>query len=172
MQALSRQLDCLPPALWRFLLQYPGGYAVIVTGESRYAPGPQSVRHQPRENVALVSIEDLARESERPLHVFGRLIDHHLGCGGKLDGIWLSEGGGTTKELRDAGTRIASLYALGYAVDDVASSSVRAYFAQSLAIYCQEERRLNIADPQIHKWFNSTLWSEAFWRRTEQQEKE
>ncbi len=67
---------------------------------------------------------------------------------------------------------VASLFALGYAVDEIAASSVRAYFAQSLAIYCQDQQRLNIADPQIHKWFRSTLWSEAFWRRKERQEKE
>lgn len=169
MQALNQQIDCLPPALWRFLLQFPGGFAVIVIGKSRYAPGPQIVAHQPRQNVAFVSIEDLARESERPLHVLGRLIDHHLGCGGKLDGTWLSEGGGTTDAWRDAGARIAGIYDLGYALDDIARSNIRAYFAQSLAIYCKDEQRLNVADPQIHKWFRNTLWSEAFWRQIERQ---
>ena len=167
MQALNQQLACLPPALWHFLLQYPGGFAAIVPGESRYAPGLQTVRHQPLQNVAFVSVEDLARESERTLYIFGNLIDHHLGCGGESEGSWLSEGGGTTDNWRDAGARVASLYALGYAVDDKAESSLRGYFAQSLAIYCQDERRLNVADPQIHKWFRTTLWSESFWRMME-----
>jgi hypothetical protein len=172
MQALGRQLNCLPQGLWRFLLQIPSGFAIVTTGESRYAPGQHPVRHQPRRNVAFVSIEDLARKTEQPLFVFGHLIDHHLGCEGGLDGIWLSEGGGTSRVWRDAGARIAGLYSLGYAVDELAGSSVRAYFAQSLAVFCQDEQRLNVADPQIHKWFRSTLWSEAFWRTSERNGRE
>lgn len=65
---------------------------------------------------------------------------------------------------REAGRRLEHLFALGYAVDSVAQASVRDYFAQSLALYCRDRQRLNIADPQIDKWFRSTLWDEAFWR--------
>ena len=172
MQALDRQLACLPPALWRFLLGCPGGYVVIVTGESRYAPGPDTIRHQPLQNVASVSIEDLAHGNERTLHVIGHLIDHHLGCRGESDGTWLSEGGGATAGWRTAGARVTSLYALGYAVDDIAGFSIRDYFAQSLAIYCQDRQRLNVADPQICKWFRSTLWSDSFWHIDEGQGRE
>ena len=164
MQALDRQLACLPPALWRFLLGCPGGYVVIVTGESRYAPGPDTIRHQPLQNVAFVSIEDLAHGNERTLHVIGHLIDHHLGCGGDSNGRWLSEGGGTTPHCRQAGERLPRLFALGYAADSVAQADLRNYFAQSLALYCRERQRLNIADPQICKWFRSTLWDQGFWR--------
>ena len=64
---------------------------------------------------------------------------------------------------KEAGARLPGLFALGYGVDEVAQSSIREYFAQSLAFYCQDRRRLNVADPQIHKWFRSTLWDEAFW---------
>jgi hypothetical protein len=69
-----------------------------------------------------------------------------------------------TPTLRQAGERLPRLFALGYGVDEVAQADVRDYFAQSLAIYCQDRKRLNVADPQIVKWFRSTLWSDGFWR--------
>ena len=65
---------------------------------------------------------------------------------------------------QEAGQRLLHLYALGYAIDDIARASVQDYFAQSLALYCTDRQRLNVADPQIDKWFRSTLWDEAFWR--------
>jgi hypothetical protein len=109
------------------------------------------------ENVAYVSVKDLARGNEQPLHVVGHLIDHYLGCDGDLEGSWLSGGGGVTPSWQQAGERLMRLFSLGYGIDEVARSSVRDYFAQSLAIYCQDRQRLNVADPQICKWFRSTL---------------
>jgi hypothetical protein len=109
-------------------------------------------------------VEDLAADNEVPLHVIGHLIDHYLGCAGEPDSQWLTEGGGVLVHWREAGARLQHLFALGYGVDEVARSSVREYFAQSLALYCLDRQRLNVADPQICKWFRSTLWNEAFWR--------
>jgi hypothetical protein len=116
------------------------------------------------QNVAYVSVEDLALENERPLHVLAHLIDHQIGAAGEPDSVWLSEGGGPSPGWRQAGARLSQLFALGYAVDEVAGSNLRDYFAQSLATYCREPRRLNVADPQIYKWFRSTVWNEAFWQ--------
>jgi hypothetical protein len=109
-------------------------------------------------------VEDLALENERPLHVIAHLIDHHLGSVGEADSAWLSGGGGGSPRWQEAGGRLSRLFGLGYAVDAVAGADVRDYFAQSLATYCREPRRLNVADPQIYKWFRSTLWNEAFWQ--------
>jgi hypothetical protein len=64
---------------------------------------------------------------------------------------------------REAGARLQRLFALGYGVDKVTRSNIRDYFAQSLALYCLDRQRLNVADPQICKWFRSTLWNQAFW---------
>ena len=77
--------------------------------------------------------------------------------------MWLSEGGGVTSSWEQAGKRLQSRFCLGYGIDDEALSSVQDYFAQSLAYYCRDRRRLNVADPQIYKWFRSTLWSDSFW---------
>jgi hypothetical protein len=167
MKALSQQARCLPSALWDYLLSCAGGFAAITAGESRYVPGLATVRSRNLQNVAFVSVEDLALDNERPLHVIAHLIDHHLGCGGEPEGIWLSDGGGMTPRWQEVGVRLPRLFALGYGLDPVASSNVRDYFAQSLAFYCRDRQRLNMADPQIEKWFRNTLFDEAFWRSME-----
>jgi hypothetical protein len=167
MKALARQIRCLPPAVWDYLQSCDQGFAVVTAGKSRYLPGPATVRSRTWQNVAFVSVEDLALDNERPLHVIGHLLDHHLGCGGDLEGRWLSEGGGVTPCWQRAGSRLPRLFALGYGLDSIACSNVRDYFAQSLAFYCRDRQRLNVADPQIEKWFRNTLWSKVFWQTME-----
>ena len=164
MEAMARQVACLPPALLDHLLTYDRGFVAICTGDSRYSPGPMTLRHQRVENVAFVAVGDLANDNERPLHVIGHLVDHHLGCGGASNGRWLSEGGGTVPHWQQAGERLPRLFALGYGADSIAQSNPRDYFAQSLALYCRDQQRLNVADPQICKWFRSTLWHQGFWQ--------
>jgi hypothetical protein len=170
MEALAQQIAPLPPLLWRYLLNRSGSFVSIYTGDSRYVPGPGTVRGRPVQNVAFVSVEDLAKRNERPLHVIGHLIDHYLGCGGIPDGSWLSEGNGIIPDWQQAGTRLLRLFDLGYGVDAVAQADVRDYFAQSLAVYCLDRQRLNVADPQIYRWFRSTLWDESFWQAKEEGE--
>ena len=60
--------------------------------------------------------------------------------------------------------RLARLYARGYGSGAVARSSPQDYFAQSLALYCRERQRLNVADPQSDRWRRSTLWDDSFWQ--------
>ncbi len=163
MQALAQQVKCLPPALWDYLLGCEGGFVAISSGDSRYVSGFAAIRHLAVRNVAFVSIVDLARDNERPLHVIGHLIDHHLGCRGDIGGPWFSDGGGANPRWQRAGARLPRLYALGYATDETARANVRDYFAQSLALYCRDRQRLNVADPQIDKWFRCTLWDTDFW---------
>ena len=164
MESLTQQVGLLPAELWEALLQMATGFVAIGNGQSRYVVGPAMLVDREVENLAFVSVEDLARGNERPLHVIGHLIDHHLGCGGTPEGAWLSEGGGLRPRWQAAGKRLPGLFALGYAVDEVAAAGVRDYFAQSLALYCRERRRLNVADPQIDKWLRSTLWHAGFWQ--------
>ncbi|MCL7452189.1 MAG: hypothetical protein M8467_03980 [Anaerolineae bacterium] len=164
MEALSQQVRLLPADLWEVLLGFETGFVAISNAESRYLPGPAMVNGREVHNVAIVSVEALARDNEQPLHVIGHLIDHHLGCGGTPEGAWLSEGGGVRPRWQEAGQRLLPLFALGYAVDEVAAAGVRDYLAQSLALYCRERQRLNVADPQIYKWLRSTLWHPGFWR--------
>jgi hypothetical protein len=167
MTALAHQLRHLPDSLWGFLLEYPGGYVAISTEASKYVPEATTVGDRKVQNLAVINIQDLAKENEKALHVIGHLVDHHMGCGGETDGLWLSEGGGVTPHWREAAGRLHSLFPLGYGVDEVAQSGPSDYFAQSLTWYCRDRQRLNVADPQIYKWFRSTLWDEAFWRQPE-----
>ncbi len=164
MKALARETCCLPAYLCECLLRFDSGHIVIHAAGSYYAPGPAVIRQRRVQNVAFVSVEDLARDNERPLHVIGHLIDHHLGCAGELESAWLTDGAGLNPQLQAAGARLPRLFALGYGADKVASSGVRDYFAQSLAFYCRDRRQLNVDDPQIYKWFRSTLWNDAFWQ--------
>ena len=163
MRSLSQQISCLPPPLWNHLASLESGFVLVCAGGTRYAPGTATVRHREVRGVAFISVEDLAEENERPLHVVGHLIDHQLGCAGEPDGPWLSDGGGTAPRWQKAGARLPHLFSLGYGVDEIALANTHDYFAQSLALYCRDSRRLNIADPQIYKWMRSTLWSQAFW---------
>jgi hypothetical protein len=178
-QMLALQLRRLPPVLWEALLSLESGFVILAVGHSRYVPGTIHFRRQQLKNVAFVSLSDLVGTGSRaeppervgvgeaswaPLHVIGHLIDHHLGCRGEEQGAWLSEGGGSTGARREAGQRFGLLFALGYGIDEVAQSDVRDYFAQSLAAYCRDRQRLSVVDPQISKWFRSTLWNPAFWR--------
>lgn len=172
MEAMARQVSCLPPGMWDHLLRCERGFVAICPGDSHYVPGPATLRHQQVQNVAFVSVVDLAGDNERPLHIIGHLIDHHLGCGGDSDGHWLSEGGGTTPRWQQEGKRLPHLFALGYAADEIAQSGLRDYFAQSLALYCRERQHLNVADPQIYKWFRSTLWDKGFWSPGKHRQKE
>ena len=169
-QALAQQLHYLPPQVWPRLLHWESGHVAVCAGASHYAPGPAVIRHQHVTNVAFVSVEDLALGNERPVHVLGHLLDHHLGCGGDVNGPWLSDGGGTSARWREAGQHLADLFVLGYGVDAVAQSNVRDYFAQSLALYGHDRQRLNVADPQIYKWLRGTLWNETFWNMDQVQE--
>lgn len=164
MKALVEAVRPLPADLWPFLLGNNGGLVAICPGESRYVPGPATVGRLETRNVAFVSVQDLAQDNEQPLHVIGHLVDHYLGCGGQPEGAWLSDGGGLFPSWQEAGQRLPQLFALGYGVDAVAQSNVRDYFARSLAWYCQDREGLNVADPQIEKWFRGTLWNDAFWQ--------
>jgi hypothetical protein len=167
MQALARQVTHLPGALWSFLLGHEGGWVVVQGGASRYQTGTVDALGRRRRNVATIGVEDLARDNDVPLHIVGHLVDHYLGCAGDGAGLWLSGGGGLVPRWQEAGARLERLFALGYAVDEAAAGNVRDYFARSLAWHCRRPRELNVADPQIWKWFRTTLWDDNFWRAAE-----
>ncbi|MFN2167851.1 MAG: hypothetical protein ACK2U9_16525 [Anaerolineae bacterium] len=178
MRVFAQEVSCLPAGLFDYLLDSVGGFVQICVGESRYEPGAAVIGQQTVQNVAYVSVEDLADGNERPLHVLAHLIDHYLGCGGEPDGPWLSEGAGVVPRWLEAGARLPRLFELGadvtWVIDrgrltdaTVALTNVQDYFAQSLAYYCRDRRRLNVADPQIWKWLRTNLWNNGFWRGLE-----
>jgi len=128
--------------------------------------GAQSLRRQELEAVAFISLTDLVEEPLRALHVVGHLLDHLLGCQGAPQGGWLSDGHALSPPWVEIGQQVPALFKLGYAIDQIAAANPRQYFAQSLAWYIQNRRRLNVADPLIERLLRQTLFSENFCWRT------
>ena len=164
LEELVQRLRPVPPGLVRFWLERPSGHVVITHSPSRYQPGSQLLKRHVLDNVAFVSVADLAREGLEALVPVGHLLDHLLGNGGDAGGPWLSEGGGCTDGLRAVGGRVAELFPLGHALDAAAGASPRAYWARSVAQYLSNRNALNLADPLMERLLRSTVFAGAFWR--------
>jgi hypothetical protein len=164
LQELALRLRPMPPGLVRFWLERPSGHIVITHSSSRYPPGRQLLKRHALDNVAFVSVADLAREGLDALVPVGHLLDHLLGNGGDAGGPWLSEGGGFTDRLRTVGGRVAELFPLGHAIDAAANASPRAYWARSVAQYLHNRNSLNLADPLVERLLRTTVFAGAFWR--------
>jgi hypothetical protein len=160
---LVARLRALPTGLVRFWLDQPVGHVVITHQSSRYEPGEQPLKRQVLHNVAYVGASALAQDSLEALVPVGHLLDHLLGSSGAADGLWLSEGGGVDPALREVGARIVELFPLGHGFDEAACHDVHAYFARSLALYLQDRRALNFADPLMEKLLRTALLSQSFW---------
>jgi len=165
-EEFAQRLHPLPTALVQFLTHTPRGHIVLTAGVSSYEVGAQSLRRQELEAVAFISLTDLVEEPLHALHVVGHLLDHLLGCQGAPQGGWLSDGHALSPPWVEIGQQVPELFELGYAIDQIAAANPRQYFAQSLAWYIQNRRRLNVADPLIERLLRQTLFSENFCRRT------
>jgi hypothetical protein len=131
---------------------------------SHYEPGEQAFRRLRLRNVAFVRLSELAEGSLEAMVPLGHMLDHLLGSGGTVDGLWLSNGGGISPALRQVGGRVRELFPLGYGFDEAACCDARSYFARSLALYLHDRRALNVADPQIERLLRTTVFSGSFWR--------
>lgn len=163
LEDLVSWLRPLPDGLLRFWLKQPGGHVVVTHLTSHYQPGEGRLKNTTLRNVAYVSASDLAADPIEALAPLGSLLDHLLGSAGSAGGVWLSAGGGVHDALRELGLRVVDLFPLGYGFDQAACADIRSYFARSFALYLQDRRRLNVADPLLERVFR-TLLSDAFWR--------
>ncbi len=171
-RAAMRWISKLPVGLLKYLGSCSRGHIVITHLPSRYLE-QYTFRGRELSGVVLVCVTELGGGAPmRPLHVLGHLLDDLLGRGHNVEGPWLSEGGGALPPLKEVAGRIARLFPLGYGVDKIARQSPREYFAQSLALYFSDERRLNTSDPQMHRLFRRTLLAEEFWNYVERLEQE
>lgn len=162
--ALADRLRHFPTGLLHFLAGHDTGYVVLAPHDFHYVGGQQTIGRRSLLNVAYVCIGDLADDSRRPWHVVAHLLDHLMGCGGQPDGDWLSDGSGLTPRWQEVGQRVQKLFRLGYGLDEVARNNARDYFAQSVAWYCCDRQRLNVADPPMEKLLKTTIMDDAFWR--------
>jgi len=164
LEALLGELQPFPEGLVRFWLEQTGGHVVITHLASYYDPGDWLLKDKLLHNMAYVGLSDLAESSLEALVPVGHLLDHLLGNGGQLEGRWLSEGGGADLALQQVGARVAELFLLGHGFDEAASRDSRSYFARSVALYLQDRRALNVADPLLARLLRSMLFSDRFWR--------
>lgn len=164
LEELSSRLKALPTGLARFWLQQPAGHVVVTHLASRYEPGEGLLKHQVLWDIAYVGISDLAQGSLEALVPIARCLDHLLGNGGAIAGLWLSEGGGATPALQRVGARVAELFPLGHGFDEQSRTDVRTYFARSLALYWHDRHALNAADPLLERLLRTTLCADSFWR--------
>jgi hypothetical protein len=164
LQDLVGRLRPLPNGLMRFWLKQPGGHVIVTHGASHYEAGEAQLKQSVFSNVAYVCASDLAEYPIKALAPVGSLLDHLLGNAGTETGPWLSEGGGVNDALRDLGLHVQELFPLGYGFDEAACADSHSYFAHSFALYLEDRRRLNVADPPLERLFRTSLLSEAFWR--------
>jgi len=164
-EMLAQRLHPLPASLVQFLAHTPRGHILLTYRPSHYEPGGCSLRGRELEAVALIALADLIEAPLRAFQMIGHLLDHLLGCQGIPQGKWLSDGQGFNPPWMEIARQIPRLFALGYAVDEIAATTPRCYFARSIAWYIQDRRRLNTADPLIEKLLRRTLFDEGFCRR-------
>jgi hypothetical protein len=163
-RALSGQLGGLAAGLLWYWAHHERGHVLIGPSDGGYQPGPCRCGRRLLEGVAFVSAADLATTSRRPLGLVAHLLDHLLGCGGSVDGPWLSDGGGATPVLQEVGRQVHDLFALGYGRSEEAQGDARVYLAEALVDYCLDRKALNVADPRMERLLRRTLMNEAFWR--------
>ena len=136
---------------------------VITHLASGYNEGVMLLKSGPVRNVAQVCLADLAGGSLEALVPLGRLLDHLSGSAGAPQGVRLSDGAGVSARLERLGGRIQRLYSLGHGFDELACQDAQSYFARSAALYLQDRRALNVADPLMEKLLRRTLFSQEFW---------
>jgi len=160
---LQLQLGPFPAGLLEFWAAHERGHVLIDSLDRGYVPGPQPWGRRVLDGVACMALPDLATGSRRPLVLVGNLLDHLLGCGGAADGAWLSDGGGITPRWREVGGRLTELASLGYSLSESDAHDACTYFAEGLAAYCHDRRRLNVADPLLERLLRRSVMSEPFW---------
>lgn len=163
-EALREQLRRLSVGLLWYWADQDRGHVLIGPADRGYVPGLQRSGRRQLDCVAFLSAADLATPSRRPLVLVAHLLDHLLGCGGLVDGRWLSDGGGSNHQLRDVGMRVRELFGLGYGRSEETQRDAHAYFAAALVDFCFDRKALNAADPRMERLLRQTLMSEDFWR--------
>ena len=148
--------------LWRRL---PRGHLVFTHRQTSYRPGAQPWRDGELESVCYLSLTDLVADRRRAMMAQVGLFDHLLGSGAVVGGGWFSEGQGLNQVLTEVAGRYVAVHRLGYGGEELGAEGPREYFARGLIAFLQEPRRLNVIDPQLHKLFQTTIMSAAFWRR-------
>ncbi len=152
----------LPASLLDWWVSLPTGHVLVTAQTSQYTVGLLADETRPLQHVAQVNLQDILG----PALFFwvATLLDHHLGTGGVTAGRWLSDGGGFNAHWLDIGQRIHQLAGLGYGLSLEAETNPHTYFAEGVAQYVDDRRRLNVHDPKLERLLHTSLMDEDFCR--------
>lgn len=159
----ARLLGDLPEDAIHWWANQPQGHLLLTTGDDSYADS-LAVDEVELRGVARLPMAWLLEEPARALAAALRPLDHLLGCGGRADGRWLSDGGGISPRWQRVGSQIAALFALGYGATEVSRRDPHAYLAEGLALALRDHRQLNAQDPKLERLLSASLLSNGFWR--------
>jgi len=162
-EILMADLQALPLGLLLFWKDCSPGHLVFTHRPSRYRPGPQPWRDGALDGLCELSIVELRQDRASVFRALFNLLDHLLGSCGASDGAWLSDGAGVTADLRRLGERLARIYALGHWRGEFPALDAHDYLAHAWWLYIDDPRRLNTADPLVHRLLSTTLMDEGFW---------
>lgn len=158
----ARLLAQLPEEAIHWWAEQPQGHLLLTAGDDSYADS-LVVDGVELGGVARLPIGGLIDESSRALAAALRPLDHLLGCGGRADGRWLSDGGGITPRWQQVGAQIAALFVLGYGATEASRQDPHAYLAEGLALALRDRRQLNAQDPKLERLLSASLLADGFW---------
>ncbi len=160
---LAALLAGLPEAGLGWWAQQPRGHVLLTAQAQGYVAGELSHGGGSLPAVAQVPLALLLIEPEQALALALRPLDHLLGCGGRADGPWLSDGGGIVRRWRRVGEQVARLFPLGYGLSQEGRTDPHAYLAQGMALALLAPRRLQTADPKLYRLLRDSLLNPGFW---------
>lgn len=174
-KALDEVLFFLPLPLLVHLVTHTAGYVLVVPHvpaglrprKSCYVEGDVYVEGRTFRNTVFLLGADLAGGWGVGQHEVAHLLDHLLGSDGRPEGVYLSEGGGTTPFLQELGQELYRLY-LNRPPDGYrAWIGPRGYLARSVQGYVARPEELRGQDPAMYRFLDEVFLSEAFWKDKE-----
>lgn len=161
--AVLRHLSRLPRALRTLWAQHPRGVmAIDASAASAYLAEPTYWRHLHTSGLLLWHVDDVMQRREAFWEVVGAWFDHWLGS--DATGAFFSEGACAPFVPEDAARRWQDVLALGYAEDLLGTQEPATLFRRGFARLMVSPRELDIADPQMARWFRTVVLNEGFWR--------
>jgi hypothetical protein len=160
---LIGQLAGMPQSALAWWAAQGRGHVVLTDGAVGYVVNSLSLGRRTLDAAVQVPLSVVVAEPERAAALALQPLDHLLGCRGQPDGLWLSQGAGLNSHWLAVGEQIARLFPLGYGLSRQGRADPHTYLAEGIVAALRDHRRLNIADPKLHRLLKSTILNEGFW---------
>lgn len=162
---IVHQLRGLPEETLLWWAEQPAGHILLTADESGYSVDVTAHAGENLHGVALIPLRQILHERKQAAIGALQPLDHLLGCGGAMEGRWLSDGGGIHPRWGRIGGQIADLFALGYGLSEAGFRDPHVYFAEGLWTAIHDRRSLNVADPKLERLLKASVLSAPFWRK-------